>query len=136
MLRSFVPSKIWLGGLVLTAACTALGVAGLKRYTVAPTDAPQSAAVTPAPAHDPVAKGLDEKQRELIWDIEHHGNLLSRHGFQALGSALSRDITLAYIDTRYAERSIRETQMQDLSQRWEQHLAGEATQDREGPATP
>lgn len=33
---------------------------------------------------------LPEAERAYIWDIEHHGNLLNKHGFAALAAALSK----------------------------------------------
>lgn len=33
---------------------------------------------------------LDEGEREYLWQVEHHGLLLARHGFQPLADALSR----------------------------------------------
>jgi hypothetical protein len=89
----FLPSRVWLCGLAVVVSCTALGVAGLKRYA-AERRGTRAAALgvvqNEAPDGLPRAGGLDPKQRELIWDIEHHGNLLNRHGFKALAAALSR----------------------------------------------
>jgi hypothetical protein len=49
-------------------------------------EVPRSDAVTsPGP---PALKGMDEEQRQFLWQIEHHGNLLSRIGFPALATAL------------------------------------------------
>src|SRR5262245_17253944 len=33
---------------------------------------------------------LDEQQRKFLWEVEHHGLLLGRHGFRALADALVR----------------------------------------------
>jgi hypothetical protein len=33
---------------------------------------------------------LPSEEREYLWQLEHHGNLLSRHGFTALANALRR----------------------------------------------
>jgi hypothetical protein len=35
-------------------------------------------------------RGIDEPERAYLWDIEHHGLVLSRHGFQRLADALAR----------------------------------------------
>ena len=48
------------------------------------------------PGAGPVLPGavsglMDESQRQYLWDIEHHGLMLSRQGFKALGAALSRN---------------------------------------------
>src|SRR5262245_58715700 len=46
----------------------------------------QEAAVAPtAPSLTP-----DQSQRQFLWDVEHHGLVLSKHGFRALADALSR----------------------------------------------
>jgi hypothetical protein len=57
--------------------------------TVQVSALPAAIETPPAP---PALAGMDEHQREYLWDIEHHGNLLSRgpDGFRALGEALSR----------------------------------------------
>jgi hypothetical protein len=34
--------------------------------------------------------GLPQAEREYLWQIEHHGNLLSQHGFKKLADALKR----------------------------------------------
>src|SRR5439155_1605136 len=59
--------------------------------------ADQEASSTSATSQETVSKpappaGMDEAQREYIWDIEHHGNVLSRgdDGFRALAAALCR----------------------------------------------
>src|SRR5207248_2074904 len=33
---------------------------------------------------------LEEAQREFLWEVEHHGLLLGKHGFQPLAAALRR----------------------------------------------
>src|SRR5437660_9533359 len=33
---------------------------------------------------------LTEEEREYIWDLEHHGNLLVKYGFKPMADALSR----------------------------------------------
>jgi len=39
----------------------------------------------------PALKVMDEEQRQYLWQIEHHGNVLSRVGFSALAAALKQD---------------------------------------------
>lgn len=39
---------------------------------------------------------LDEAQREYLWQIEHHGLLLSKHGFGAIKAALVRNDAQAF----------------------------------------
>ena len=47
---------------------------------------PKSSAVdTSAPREEPT---LGKDQREYLWQVEHHGLLLSRHGFTRLAQAL------------------------------------------------
>jgi hypothetical protein len=53
----------------------------------------QAAAADPNERTEPAsapAADMDENQRAFLWDIEHHGLLLSRYGFQPLADALSR----------------------------------------------
>jgi hypothetical protein len=42
----------------------------------------------PVPGETPAE--LSEAERAYLWDIEHHGNVLNRYGFQPLAAALSR----------------------------------------------
>src|SRR5262249_33492999 len=53
-------------------------------------DAPNSAAAD-SPVEPSPPTGMEEAQREYLWQIEHHGNILSRgpNGFRALGEALA-----------------------------------------------
>jgi hypothetical protein len=41
-------------------------------------------------AGEPEALELPEAERKYLWEIEHHGNLLVKHGFAALADALKR----------------------------------------------
>jgi hypothetical protein len=43
---------------------------------------------TPAEPTTSQLKMLEEEQRQFLWEVEHHGNILSRIGFSALASAL------------------------------------------------
>ncbi len=45
---------------------------------------------TPAPAAEEKSFALPEEEREYLWQVEHHGNLLVKHGFVAVGDALKR----------------------------------------------
>jgi hypothetical protein len=40
---------------------------------------------------EPAVKLMDEEQRQYIWEIEHHGNVLNRVAFPALADALKRN---------------------------------------------
>jgi hypothetical protein len=51
-------------------------------------ESPRDEAV-PEPAPPPL-KGMDEEQRQFLWQIEHHGNILNRIGFPALAGALRK----------------------------------------------
>jgi hypothetical protein len=103
----FPLSPIWSWKLALVTAL--LASAGVAAYHVYRTGGQPSSIQTPeqgvsalvssaaptAPmntAHRQRSPALtmDEKQRAFLWDIEHHGLLLSRFGFAALADALSR----------------------------------------------
>src|SRR5437660_12839863 len=42
-----------------------------------------------APDDGRLLLALPEGEREFLWDLEHHGNLLNRFGFRRLGAALA-----------------------------------------------
>jgi hypothetical protein len=44
---------------------------------------------------DPYSLTLPSAEREYLWDLEHHGNVLSSHGFRALADALRKEDTAA-----------------------------------------
>ena len=70
----------WLFGLALTC----LGVAGCaERAAQVPSGTDGSPAV-----EELVLEGMDADQQAFLWDVEHHGNVLSRMGFAALTTAL------------------------------------------------
>ncbi len=48
----------------------------------------KEAAASPSASH--ALKPMDEKQRQFLWQIEHHGNLLSQVGFSSLAAALKK----------------------------------------------
>jgi hypothetical protein len=81
-----LPFSFWpcLVGLV---ACAGLAIAGFLsfRNAVATSRPPEDGA-----AQEPSDLGLDEEQRQFLWEVEHHGLLLSKHGFQPLADALAR----------------------------------------------
>src|SRR5437870_4020699 len=85
----FQSSLNWSGTLGLLAAC--LGGILVFAYR---GDRPLPQALEPAaesalPAV-PLQSRMDEAQRAYLWDIEHHGLLLSRYGFGPWADALSR----------------------------------------------
>src|SRR5438876_9718495 len=55
------------------------------RPWLSPRLPPEKKAIAAAPPK----LSMDEAQREFLWDIEHHGLVLSRHGFRRLAEALS-----------------------------------------------
>ena len=70
----------WVFGLVLTC----LGVAGCaERGAQVPSGTDGASAV-----EELVLEGMDADQQAFLWDVEHHGNVLSRMGFAALTAAL------------------------------------------------
>ena len=40
---------------------------------------------------------LEKDQREYLWQVEHHGLILSRHGFSRLAQALRRNEPAAFL---------------------------------------
>jgi hypothetical protein len=75
--RPFLLLAVWVFGLGL-AGCT--GRAGVEGP---PGDSSPESAASPL-------KAMDEEQRQFLWEIEHHGNVLSRVGFSALAAALKQ----------------------------------------------
>jgi hypothetical protein len=65
--------------LVRRSATTALGLIG---------ETGSEPEEKPTPAGAPME--LPEAEREYLWDIEHHGNLVSKHGFGPLAKALQK----------------------------------------------
>jgi hypothetical protein len=78
---------IWAAGLALVAG------AGLAYGWYANWFGNHSSGQDPGPQEQENAKKpvLDESQREFLWQVEHHGLLLGRHGFGPLAQAISRD---------------------------------------------
>src|SRR5258708_1577339 len=75
----------WLTSLALVglAICITIGVIGCGQR------AEHIEPLTPKP-DSPAELTLADSQREHIWQIEHHGNLLTKHGFGAFKKALIR----------------------------------------------
>jgi hypothetical protein len=46
--------------------------------------------VAPSAREPSAALTLSTEEREYLWDLEHHGNLLSQHGFRALADGLRK----------------------------------------------
>src|SRR5205807_7144189 len=86
-------SILSLCGLTLAGVCAAVAATGLTRLWTRPgtTTAHQPAHQVSSPGSaDAVSAGLDPSEKELLWDIEHHGNLLNKFGFKPLADALAR----------------------------------------------
>src|SRR2546421_7881536 len=87
MFRHAHRSTPWLCGFALAAGA----LLGLFWYTASPGGVkpsnPSAAGSPPAP-DDASGLALEAAEREFLWQVEHHGLVLSRHGFQALGGAL------------------------------------------------
>ncbi len=92
-MRGWYPLLAWVCGIGI-AACLGLGVI----YAVLPgerNNPPPPPVVQPYEEAAPATANqspavLDEAERAYLWQIEHHGNLLSRYGFQLWAKALSR----------------------------------------------
>jgi hypothetical protein len=74
-----------LAGLALLVGA---GLEVVRRTGSPPVQPPEDPALS-ALAAVPSLK-LDAEQKEYLWQIEHHGNLLSRHGFKALAAAIQK----------------------------------------------
>src|SRR6266436_5543585 len=84
---------------ILQSGCGCITVIGCVMVAIMGCNhSPDGAALdaTPAAEAAPLEGGtqkltLDEEQREYLWQIEHHGLLLSKHGFGAIKQALIRN---------------------------------------------
>jgi hypothetical protein len=61
------------------------------RHTSALSKTPHPEAVDAAAVTDRLALSIPEAEREFLWALEHHGNLLNKFGFRRLGAALAED---------------------------------------------
>jgi hypothetical protein len=74
---------------VLVAACAAGGAVWYARRPIpAPPPVPNLSARTEDDSQTDAGPTLPEADREFLWDIEHHGNLLNTYGFSKLADAL------------------------------------------------
>jgi hypothetical protein len=53
-----------------------------------PTSMDKSSGDSSSEAAAPALKMMDEEQRQFLWEVEHHGNILNQIGFKSLASAL------------------------------------------------
>src|SRR2546422_8050252 len=94
MARRSSALPILLCGFAVLAASVGVAATAFMRRSATPPTAPQTSVVTTLNVNqksdDVLAKGLNEEERALLWDIEHHGNLLNKFGFKAVADALAR----------------------------------------------
>jgi len=79
--------------LTLIAVCVGVAATAFARRSSTPrsySETPLQADDDPKQNDDGLAKGLAASEKELLWDIEHHGNLLNKFGFKPVSDALSR----------------------------------------------
>jgi hypothetical protein len=82
MSRALRRPVVWLATLALTILV--LGVFWFTHLHGRPADAPANATA------DDETMELPEAEREFLWQVEHHGNLLTQQGFKKLAEALKR----------------------------------------------
>lgn len=78
---------IWLVSLLLLAG---LGLAAYWHVSARNGTAPRLDSAGDSSYPTRTALTLSVEEREYLWQLEHHGNVLSRHGFRALADALRR----------------------------------------------
>jgi len=78
----------FLAGLVSLLLFTGLSL-GVRWYANSANPAASEILLADASSsEEPPPLTLPSSEREYLWQLEHHGNLLTRHGFSALGGAL------------------------------------------------
>src|SRR5579871_4383522 len=79
-----------LSGLLLVACAVGAAVWQARRPAAdaSPPPLPDLSGVAEGPASSDPDPKLDESERQFLWDVEHHGNLLNAHGFRRLADAL------------------------------------------------
>jgi hypothetical protein len=50
----------------------------------------ENAGIGPNKPLKPMVPPLDQKEREFLWEVEHRGNVLNRHGFSTFAAALAQ----------------------------------------------
>jgi hypothetical protein len=85
------------------AACAVGGAVWHARRTAEVPPPPPDVRRAPEP-EQPADPGptLAESEREFLWDVEHHGNVLNAHGFKKLAEAL-RDGDAGALASMFAE---------------------------------
>ncbi len=86
---------LYLVGVSALLLCAALGVSLYSASGSAVAPPPRSHAEreneeVASHGNEKSALTLAQSEREFLWEVEHHGNLLSRYGFGALADALRR----------------------------------------------
>jgi hypothetical protein len=80
----------WLLASGLAVVAVVVGIAYAVRSHHPPSAADVAAVPSRLVEEPPPELTLPKAEREYIWEIEHHGNVLSRYGFGALAAALRR----------------------------------------------
>ena len=131
MRRHHLPYLLGLSALGLCLSL--LAGMGCNNHSSPPTET-EAANLMPARTPEPPPDlTLPKAEREFLWQVEHHGNLLSRYGFGALADALRRDdaaaltALLAADFTGWTLRQPREVRLEsDLAQVLRQEYAGQS----------
>src|SRR5579883_602517 len=78
-------------GLVCVLLFSGLGL-GVRWYANSTKQTVQDTLPSdPSTSKESVSLTLSTSEREYLWDVEHHGNLLTRFGFRVLADALRRE---------------------------------------------
>jgi hypothetical protein len=77
----------WLAGLAVIAGLAGVGLTLYQRTGPGPVTPPDDPLLSVKP---PPSLTLDPEQKQYLWEVEHYGNLLSRHGFKELAAALQK----------------------------------------------
>jgi hypothetical protein len=91
----------FLFGLVILLLCTGLSLAVRWYANQGGRENPRT--IDASSSTEPSTLTLAASEREYLWEVEHHGNLLSRHGFHALADALARGDSAALTDLLAAD---------------------------------
>jgi hypothetical protein len=92
-----------LSGLLMSACAVGAALWRPWRPSEAPPPPPDLSFLQESEAPPAVQTApLEETERERLWDIEHHGNLLNEHGFKRLAGAL-RDRDTATLTSLFAD---------------------------------
>src|SRR5437588_12975017 len=93
MARRHLITPVLLCLLTLIAVCVGIAATAFARRSSTPrsySEMPVLIDENPKRNDDALTKGLADSEKGLLWDIEHHGNLLNKFGFKTVSDALSR----------------------------------------------